>query len=69
MGRGASAAGNKVHAANIISANKLLADVSFADVKSPYPYALMLPQSYTERLLETHLNRFGVQVERKISMR
>ncbi len=45
------AAGQKIDAANIIASNKLLARVSFADVKSPYPYALMLPQSETERLL------------------
>ncbi len=62
------AAGQKVDAANIIAANKLLAHVSFANVKSPYPYALMLPQSETERLLEEHLNRLGVQVERQIEL-
>jgi 2-polyprenyl-6-methoxyphenol hydroxylase-like FAD-dependent oxidoreductase len=42
--------------------------VSFAEVKSPYPYALMLPQSDTERLLEAHLNRLGVEVERQIEL-
>jgi 2-polyprenyl-6-methoxyphenol hydroxylase-like FAD-dependent oxidoreductase len=31
------AAANTVHAANIMAANKLLAHVSFAEVKSPYP--------------------------------
>lgn len=61
-------AGHKVLAANIIAANKLLAHVSFAEVKSPYPYALMLPQSDTERLLEAHLNRLGVQVERQVEL-
>ncbi|WP_040301536.1 FAD-dependent monooxygenase [Afipia clevelandensis] len=62
------AAGHKVDAANIIAANKLLAHVSFAEVNSPYPYALMLPQSETERLLEAHLNRLGVQVERGLEL-
>jgi FAD binding domain len=33
-------------------------------VASPYPYALMLPQSDTERLLEERLQRAGVLVER-----
>lgn len=61
-------AGQKVYAANIIASNKLLARVSFADVKSPYPYALMLPQSETERLLEKRLNRLGVHVEREIEL-
>lgn len=62
------AAGHKVDAANIIAANKLLAHVGFADVKSPYPYALMLPQSETERLLEAHLNQLGVHVERGLEL-
>lgn len=62
------AAGHKVDAANIIAGKKLLAHISFSDVKSPYPYALMLPQSETERLLEIHLNRFGVQIERQVEL-
>src|SRR5580692_4419982 len=33
-------------------------------VPSPYNYALMLPQSETERLLEERLQRLGVSVER-----
>ncbi len=33
-------------------------------MKSPYPYALMLPQSDTERLLEERLGTMGVAVER-----
>lgn len=62
------AAGQKVDAADIIASSKLLARVSFAGVKSPYPYALMLPQSETERLLEEHLNRLGVHVEREVEL-
>lgn len=62
------AAGNKVDAANIVAANKLIARVSLAEVKSPYAYALMLPQSETERLLEDHLNRLGVHVERQAEL-
>lgn len=61
-------AGQKVDAADIIASSKLLARVSFADVKSPYPYALMLPQSETERLLEEHLNRLGMHVEREVEL-
>ncbi len=62
------AAGNKVDAANIVAANKLIARVSLAEVKSPYPYALMLPQSDTERLLDDHLNRLGVHIERQVEL-
>lgn len=62
------AAGNKVDAANIVAANKLIARVSLAEAKSPYPYALMLPQSDTERLLDDHLNRLGVHIERQVEL-
>jgi 2-polyprenyl-6-methoxyphenol hydroxylase-like FAD-dependent oxidoreductase len=62
------AAGNKVDAANIVAANKLIARVSLAEVRSSYAYALMLPQSETERLLEDHLNRQGVHIERQVEL-
>ncbi len=48
--------------------NKLIARVSLAEAKSPYPYALMLPQSDTERLLDDHLNGLGVHVERQVEL-
>src|ERR1700754_2288802 len=51
------AAGNKVEAANIIADKRVIGHVDISDVKSPYPFALMLPQSDTERLLEEHLDR------------
>ena len=35
---------------------------------TPHPYALMLPQSDTERLMEEHLNSFGVHVEREVEL-
>ncbi|WP_158928869.1 FAD-dependent monooxygenase [Acidisphaera sp. S103] len=62
------AAGHKVDAANIVAGNKTIGHVTFADVASPYPYALMLPQSETERLLETHLAALGVKVERQVEL-
>jgi 2-polyprenyl-6-methoxyphenol hydroxylase-like FAD-dependent oxidoreductase len=62
------AAGQKVDAANIISGRKTIGHVSFANVASPYPYALMLPQSETERLLEMHLATLGVSVERQVEL-
>jgi len=62
------AAGNKVDAANIIADKTVLARINISDVASPYPYALMLPQSDTERLLEEHLDRLGVHTERQTEM-
>jgi 2-polyprenyl-6-methoxyphenol hydroxylase-like FAD-dependent oxidoreductase len=41
-----------------------LARLTFEGVSSPFPYALMIPQSETERLLEEQVNRLGIEVER-----
>jgi 2-polyprenyl-6-methoxyphenol hydroxylase-like FAD-dependent oxidoreductase len=61
--------GNKVHSAQTISGGKLIASVDLSLVKdTPYPYALMIPQSETERILEDHLATLGVTVERSTEM-
>ena len=62
------AAGQRVDGANIVAGRKLIAHIGFSSVDSPHPYALMLPQSETERLLETHLHGLGVTVERQIEL-
>jgi 2-polyprenyl-6-methoxyphenol hydroxylase-like FAD-dependent oxidoreductase len=62
------AAGHKVDAANIIAGSKTIGHIDFALVASPYPYALMLPQSETERLLEAHLASLGILVERQVEL-
>jgi 2-polyprenyl-6-methoxyphenol hydroxylase-like FAD-dependent oxidoreductase len=62
------AAGHKVDGANIIAGSRTIGHVSFDAVRSPYPYALMLPQSETERLLEAHLAGLGVIVERQVEL-
>jgi 2-polyprenyl-6-methoxyphenol hydroxylase-like FAD-dependent oxidoreductase len=62
------AAGQKVDAANIVAGKKLIGHVSLAGVKSPYPFALMLPQSDTERLLEAHLANLGITIERETEL-
>lgn len=59
-------AGNKVTAANITTGTRVIGHVDMTTVDSPYPFALILPQSETERLLEEHLNRLGVQIERQV---
>jgi 2-polyprenyl-6-methoxyphenol hydroxylase-like FAD-dependent oxidoreductase len=58
------AAGAPVHGARISNGAKRIADVTFDNVASPYPFALMIPQSETERLLEEHLAELGTKVER-----
>lgn len=60
--------GFKCHGTKIVADNKTIARVSFDSIESPYPFALMLPQSETERILEDHLNERGVKVERQVEM-
>jgi 2-polyprenyl-6-methoxyphenol hydroxylase-like FAD-dependent oxidoreductase len=62
------AAGHKVDAANIVADKTVVARIKISDVDSAYPYALMLPQSDTERLLEEHLGHLGVNIERQTEM-
>ena len=58
------AAGMPTHGARISNGSKLIGEITFDDVKSRYPFALMIPQSETERLLEEWLEGFGTKVER-----
>jgi len=61
-------AGFKVTGANISAGGKQIAHVSVEGVASPHPYALMVPQCDTERLLAEHLNTVGVKVERNVEL-
>lgn len=61
-------AGLKVGNLRIRSDDKELVQVSFDVARSVYRYALMLPQSHTERLLEEQLERLGVVVERRTEL-
>ena len=49
-------AGIKVHGARIFASGSEIAHVSLDGLDTPHPYALMLPQSETERLMDLHLN-------------
>src|SRR5579863_4178461 len=60
------AAGHQVTGAKIIAGDKTIGHVGLSGVASPYPFALMLPQSETERLLEQHLAHLGTAVERRV---
>jgi 2-polyprenyl-6-methoxyphenol hydroxylase-like FAD-dependent oxidoreductase len=62
------AAGFRATSARVTAGNREIAHVEFDDVDSPYPFALMLPQSETERLLEEQANRLGVRVERTVEL-
>ncbi|TDH60979.1 monooxygenase [Dankookia rubra] len=61
-------AGFKAEAVNFVAGNRMIGQVGMGDVRSPYPYGLMLPQSETERLLEERLSREGVAIERRVEL-
>src|SRR5277367_3304391 len=61
-------AGLKSHGANIYAGREPIARINFDGAATPYPFALMIPQSETERLFEEFLNTLGVQVERTVEL-
>src|ERR1700743_326006 len=58
-------AGFKVPSLSFFSGDKLSGHTTMDSVDSPYPYALMIPQADTERLLEERLESLGVKVQRQ----
>lgn len=60
--------GNKVTAANILSGSTHLARVALSDIDTPYPFALMLPQSETEQVLLRRLEALGVRPETGVAL-
>ncbi|MEQ1954492.1 FAD-dependent monooxygenase [Mesorhizobium yinganensis] len=62
------AAGQKVVTANMWSGGASIAHIHLDVVKSPYPYALMVPQSETERVLEERLGSLRLAVERQVEL-
>ena len=62
------AAGLKAHGAQMSNGKDIIARISLDDIESPYPYALMIPQSDTERVLEERLEKQGVKVERTVAL-
>jgi 2-polyprenyl-6-methoxyphenol hydroxylase-like FAD-dependent oxidoreductase len=61
-------AGFAAHGAQISNGKDIVARVTFDSVDSRFAYALMIPQSETERILEERLARHGVSVERSVEM-
>ncbi len=62
------AAGMKARGGGMFSGRERLATLDVRSVDSPHPYALMIAQSETERLLTEHLARLGVTVERQVEL-
>ncbi len=61
-------AGMPAHGAQISTGDEVVARVSLDSVDSRFPYALMIPQSETERILEERLAAQGVTVERSVEL-
>lgn len=61
-------AGFKIAGANIIASDQHIAHVDLTEVGSDYHFALTIPQSETERLLEERLQSFGIRVERQVEL-
>jgi 2-polyprenyl-6-methoxyphenol hydroxylase-like FAD-dependent oxidoreductase len=50
---------------NILTQTEKIADIDLNLIDSAYKFALMIPQSETERVLEEHLATFGLAAERQ----
>jgi 2-polyprenyl-6-methoxyphenol hydroxylase-like FAD-dependent oxidoreductase len=61
-------AGLRLHASNFVADGKHLARVDFDGVRSPYAFALSIPQSETERILEERLFALGIKVDRNVEL-
>ena len=62
------AAGLRAHGVTLRDGPRILGHAGFDRIASPYAFALMVPQSETERLLAEHLAGFGVTVERSVEL-
>src|SRR5216683_3550520 len=61
-------AGYKATSINISADGKSIAHFTLEGLPTRYPYALMIPQTDTERVLDEFLNSLGVKVERTIEL-
>ncbi|MBX9945376.1 MAG: FAD-dependent monooxygenase [Reyranella sp.] len=61
-------AGLIAHGAQISTGKEIMAKVTLDSIDSRFPYALMIPQSETERVLEERLAAAGVTVERRVEL-
>lgn len=59
-------AGQQMEGANLFAGGKRIGYIDLTKIHSAYNYALMLPQSDSERLLEAHLETLGLRVERQV---
>jgi len=63
-----TAVGRPIREAQLRANGRVIAEIGFAGIATPYPFALFIPQSETERLLEAHLERLGGGLERRVEL-
>ena len=61
-------AGLKGRGATIRKGTTIIGHNTFDKIASAYNYALMIPQSETEKLLTAHLSSLGVSIEREVEL-
>jgi 2-polyprenyl-6-methoxyphenol hydroxylase-like FAD-dependent oxidoreductase len=64
----AVARGRKLQGARFYSEGKQIVHVTLDDIESRYPYALLIPQSETEKLLNGCMEGLGVRAERGVEL-
>jgi 2-polyprenyl-6-methoxyphenol hydroxylase-like FAD-dependent oxidoreductase len=62
------AAGHLVYATTVWHKEKKLVHLGLDEIDGPYPYAMMLPQCDTERLLAEQLAALGKSIERGVTL-
>ncbi len=60
--------GRPMHRLNMFSHGRGFAHLELGGMETPYPYLLGLSQRETELLLERHVQRLGLSVERKVQL-
>jgi 2-polyprenyl-6-methoxyphenol hydroxylase-like FAD-dependent oxidoreductase len=62
------AAGLKATSVSISKGEEILARIALDGIDSPFKFLLLIPQSESERLLDTHLQSLGGKVERNVEL-
>lgn len=60
--------GRKLHEARFYSEGKLIVDFKLDKLESRYPFALFIPQSETEKVLNQFMESLGVKTERCVEL-
>src|SRR5581483_5513333 len=60
--------GRKLHEARFYSEGKLIVDFKLDKLESRYPFALFIPQSETEKVLNEFMESLGVKTERSVEL-